>query len=407
MAAEHSPHAHSVPPVVRQALRSPGRPLENATRAFMEPRFGHDFSHVRVHTDATAAASARAVQALAYTVGRDVVFGEGQYRPGSDAGRRLIAHELAHTLQQRGETDRISGPLELAPQGDAAEKEAEAAADAIARGQTFSPVLRRSSQVAREGEGTKPKEGCVCGPNVTAQTKAAVNKIMTTFDGWTPDVKYLHCSALNSVLTAGEAWDINELHNQQWIKRYRPQCATPCPGDHPCGKFYPDEVKKVKEAQATVQIDSSCHYAGSVNYVSYGVMCRLCFEHFTALAQKPDNSWFFKQEMESAASDFTENAMLQMLHYYKGPVPLLRAASGNYNASRAWASSGWNGWPAHCTSPAGDRPGCAPTCPLAYGSVPLPTDGTADPGIGTGPFSVHWIQDPTALSDADKKKGWF
>jgi hypothetical protein len=68
----------------------------------MEPRFGHDFSGVRVHTDAQAAESARAVNALAYTVGRDVVFGAGQFAPQSPAGRRLMAHELTHVVQQQG-----------------------------------------------------------------------------------------------------------------------------------------------------------------------------------------------------------------------------------------------------------------------------------------------------------------
>jgi hypothetical protein len=66
----------------------------------MEPRFGHDFSRVRVHTDARVAESARAVNALAYTVGRDVVFGPGHYRPSSLGGRKLLAHELTHVLQQ-------------------------------------------------------------------------------------------------------------------------------------------------------------------------------------------------------------------------------------------------------------------------------------------------------------------
>jgi hypothetical protein len=69
----------------------------------MEPRFGHDFSQVRVHTEAKAAESARAVNALAYTVGRALVFGAGQYAPGTTEGWRLLAHELAHTVQQAPE----------------------------------------------------------------------------------------------------------------------------------------------------------------------------------------------------------------------------------------------------------------------------------------------------------------
>jgi|GEM_PF-4380897 len=87
------------PPIVHEVLGSPGQPLDAATRSFMEPRFGHDFSHVRVHTDAKAAESAKAVNALAYTVGKDVVFGAGAYQPRTNQGRSLMAHELAHTIQ--------------------------------------------------------------------------------------------------------------------------------------------------------------------------------------------------------------------------------------------------------------------------------------------------------------------
>lgn len=70
-----------------------GQPLDATTRAFMEPRFGHDFSQVRVHTDAQAAESARTVHALAYTVGHSLVFDTGQYSPTTASGRRLLAHE--------------------------------------------------------------------------------------------------------------------------------------------------------------------------------------------------------------------------------------------------------------------------------------------------------------------------
>lgn len=89
--------------IVRETLRSPGQPLDPATRAFFEPRFGQDFSQVRVHTDAKAAESAWAVNALAYTAGRDIVFGTGRYAPATSEGRRLLAHELTHVVQQHGD----------------------------------------------------------------------------------------------------------------------------------------------------------------------------------------------------------------------------------------------------------------------------------------------------------------
>ena len=88
------------PPIVHEVLRSRGQPLASATREFFEPRFGEDFSHVRVHTDARAAASAKAVNARAYTVGQDVVLGQGQHAPETSAGRRLLAHELTHVVRQ-------------------------------------------------------------------------------------------------------------------------------------------------------------------------------------------------------------------------------------------------------------------------------------------------------------------
>ncbi len=90
----------AVPASVNHALASRGRPLEPALRQDMEQRFGHDFSKVRVHTGAVAGQSAHDANANAFTMGRDVVFGAGQYAPGTNGGRRLIAHELTHVVQQ-------------------------------------------------------------------------------------------------------------------------------------------------------------------------------------------------------------------------------------------------------------------------------------------------------------------
>lgn len=92
----------AAPPSVHDVLRSPGQPLDPATRAFMEPRFGHDFSHVRVRSGTAAEQSARDVNAHAYTVGHNIVFGAGRLAPGTHEGRRLIAHELVHVVQQTG-----------------------------------------------------------------------------------------------------------------------------------------------------------------------------------------------------------------------------------------------------------------------------------------------------------------
>jgi hypothetical protein len=101
----------AAPPDVDRALASPGRPLEPALRQDMEQRFGHDFSQVRVHSDVASEISARQVNAHAYTSGYDIVFGAGRFAPATLAGRRLLAHELTHVVQQTRETDGLQTKL--------------------------------------------------------------------------------------------------------------------------------------------------------------------------------------------------------------------------------------------------------------------------------------------------------
>jgi len=93
----------TAPAGVDHVLADSGRPLEPALRQDMEQRFGHDFSQVRLHSDGAAEQSARDVNASAYTAGHHIVFGAGHFSPGTHAGRRLIAHELTHVVQQSGE----------------------------------------------------------------------------------------------------------------------------------------------------------------------------------------------------------------------------------------------------------------------------------------------------------------
>jgi len=117
----------TVPPIVHQVMDSPGEPLDRTTRTFMESRFGHDFSQVRVHTDARAAASAQAVNAVAYTAGEHIVLGGGYSSLASSAGRQLLAHELTHVVQH-GPGPVSRGELRLGDAEDPAEVEAERAA---------------------------------------------------------------------------------------------------------------------------------------------------------------------------------------------------------------------------------------------------------------------------------------
>lgn len=121
-------------PVLDVVGQGGGQPLDRSVRAGMERALGADLGDVRIHNDGAAAASARAVQAHAYTVGNEVVFGAGQYQPATPDGQRMLAHELTHVVQQR------SGPVDGTPTGggiavsdpsDRFERAAEANADRV------------------------------------------------------------------------------------------------------------------------------------------------------------------------------------------------------------------------------------------------------------------------------------
>ena len=136
-AVNNQAESSEVPPIVHEVLRSPGQPLDGNTRTFMESRFGHDFSQVRVHTDEKAAKSAQSVNALAYTVGPNVVFGKGEYTPSTTAGKRLLAHELTHTIQQSAISSISSSVLQTLRMSEPSnhyEREADFVANQIANG---------------------------------------------------------------------------------------------------------------------------------------------------------------------------------------------------------------------------------------------------------------------------------
>src|SRR5262245_16560576 len=164
-----SDHGGDAPPIVYEVLNSPGQPLDAGTRSFMEPRFGRDFSQVRVHTDARAAKSARAVNALAYTVGRDVVFDAGIYEPLTTSGQKVLAHELTHVIQQtRNNITGLNNSLRGGAAGDVHEREAEAQADKVVSRGKEAPVPTRLSTsepaIQRLGDLTRVPPDLPCAP---------------------------------------------------------------------------------------------------------------------------------------------------------------------------------------------------------------------------------------------------
>ena len=156
----------AAPPVVHEALASSGQPLDTGTRTFMEARFGHDFGQVRVHTDARASESARAVNAMAYTVGRDIVFAPGQFAPESHSGRHLLAHELTHVVQQSGSDGiRVShsnAKGDLSPARFTHAASAPTTAPAVFRAVNPTPVVRLN-RTALLGDGTPANLGITLG----------------------------------------------------------------------------------------------------------------------------------------------------------------------------------------------------------------------------------------------------
>lgn len=169
-----APRTATAPPVVNSVLNSPGQPLDASARSFMEPRFGQNFGGVRVHTDPQAAESARSVDAHAYTVGQHIVFDSGKYDPHSASGQRLLAHELAHTVQQRN-----AGPppsvlaLRETPEYNHLENEANSIASAVmSRGNVQAPRFAAPAMLSRapKNSGAAPPPS----PPATGKSKPVV-----------------------------------------------------------------------------------------------------------------------------------------------------------------------------------------------------------------------------------------
>ena len=165
--------AVAIPPVVHDVLRSPGQPLDARSRTQMESSFGHDFSNVRIHTDSQAEQSAAQVNARAYAVERDVVFGAGQYQPQSDKGQHLLAHELAHVVQQS------SGSV-----GPDAEARAEHSANRVMRGEPVSRAMagRPSAALQRAGKDDVPAGTGAPSPTAAQATAGSAESPINEFD---------------------------------------------------------------------------------------------------------------------------------------------------------------------------------------------------------------------------------
>jgi hypothetical protein len=173
-----------VPGLVHDVLRSPGRPLDAPTRILMEPRFGRDFSGVRVHDDAKASQSAAAVQADAYTTGHDIVFAQGRYAPQTQTGAHLLAHELAHVSHE--DTPRGALPNQIG----SADCHEEHVADDVAQGRRISTASGDASRLNRQAisdpQATRGQITALAESEEPADRQRSLNLIVDTYFGRPP-----------------------------------------------------------------------------------------------------------------------------------------------------------------------------------------------------------------------------
>ncbi|HJV48815.1 MAG TPA: DUF4157 domain-containing protein [Geothrix sp.] len=228
-AAASAASVSELPGAIHDVLRGSGQPLDTPTRAFMEPRFGQDFSHVRVHADARAAASARAVDAHAYTVGRELVFGAGRYAPHSAEGRALIAHELTHVVQQSSASPAMQSRSAISQPGDAAELEAESVSRAVMAGAPAPAIGPAAPSVQRQdgaGAGSRaPAQRRTIWVNVGFDSSAQANE--TTMAKLRASIAAEKAAIASCCSARSTACDVDVKTHYDWNR-----VNKPAPADH-------------------------------------------------------------------------------------------------------------------------------------------------------------------------------
>lgn len=234
----------TAPPIVHEVLRSPGQPLDATTRTFMESRFGHDFSQVRVHTDARAADAALAVYARAFTLDSDIVFGNGEHAPSKASGRRLLAHELTHVVQQRGMSNIGSHEgLQVSTPDQAQEREARDFSEAyvntsypvvqpVSRGRTTRAVIQRDVfDAAVEGvwsaAGISPFAPLDMIFDGVVVSNIAVAAAISIPPDWKFKVlQYSRTNILDGVMLLPALARFPDFHRGSWIMNLQPAAAA-------------------------------------------------------------------------------------------------------------------------------------------------------------------------------------
>ena len=269
------------PASVDEALATPGRPLEPTLRQDMEQRFGHDFSRVRVHLDGHAAASARDVGSLAYTAGRDIVFAQGQFAPHTAEGRRLLAHELVHTMQQGGGNPATISDLGqgvLRRDGAEEHKGSGAPAPAVDAGGQKAPAPTPASTPGAAGSGAAcdPKglsradylkePGTTTGDfgltTLSGNVTVPVVHVSKSAKGWVLDSTDARLPPLSSVYTAAGTFIEGEMMSLSDGKECRSGKKYPVQW-----KILPGGAQQIREAE--IEHCEDFHYAFAVSLKRY------------------------------------------------------------------------------------------------------------------------------------------
>ena len=190
--------------------------------------------------------------------------------------------------------------------------------------------------------------------------KDAIRRTKRIFGQWKDEKKHEACSALHSLSAGDIAWDLVELHGQVTDDTLN----KPSRGEKMT--FYPCATPGAKPAcGSSVTVDNSCHFAGSANYVIWGVMCRLCYNHYiTKLHTLKAYELIDRAAYEYGKLHFSMTGMLRLIDIYKKYVPqlVLDAPASNIHAAKRWSIAGYNGWPSGAPTPEPDRANCELIC---------------------------------------------
>jgi hypothetical protein len=408
---------------VNNVLRLPGQPLDGETSAAMGSRFGRDFSQVRVHTDMTAAETAVELNAEAYTVGRHIVFAPGRYAPSVADGRRLLAHELTHVLQQGGVADAAASEISVGPVDDLFEREAERVADAVAAEPDGLALAAPAPSLASVGAPVIQRKAC--GPKVDDQVTKVWQKIESEFRGWHDDAAIDACNYLveplvpdvhqepskrsldwidplgrkhhlSTYYVAHRTWNtdafdtlplyyfgaIEWLMDPELLKR---GCCNPSVAKADAdadakanGQKVQSECEAKDSCCSTVQIDGKCWLSGTVNYGTFGIMVRACASRF------PIRFAAIKTRARVLAVVYKKYGHVDLLGGKTTPEP-------DWQEPLSWYDATVSGGPSGRPSRAGNKPDCPLTCPL---------DGSIEP-------VWDYVWEPVKRRDAEYAKNYL